>query len=100
VPYDEKDDGGGHAGHPARCLSWLLRAAILYLHPSGSLAAPILRHIPQAQELLAAEETERAKKVVVITDEAHLMSTEQLESLLLLTHADTADTFLSDTVST
>jgi type II secretory pathway predicted ATPase ExeA len=44
--------------------------------------------IPQAQELLATEETERAKKVVVIADEAHLMSPEQLESLRLLTNAD------------
>src|SRR2546421_1453358 len=44
--------------------------------------------IPQAQELLAAEETERAKKVVVVADEAHLLSTEQLESLRLLTNAE------------
>ena len=44
--------------------------------------------IHQAQELLAAEEGERAKKVVIIADEAHLLSTEQLESLRLLTNAD------------
>src|ERR1700704_863222 len=34
--YKEEDDGGGHAGHPGRCPSWLLRTAILCLHPSGS----------------------------------------------------------------
>jgi hypothetical protein len=34
-PYYEEDQGGNHASHPRRCLSWLLRATILYLHPSG-----------------------------------------------------------------
>src|SRR6267378_8360741 len=28
------NDRGGHASHPGRCPSWLLRAAILYLHRS------------------------------------------------------------------
>ena len=40
--------------------------------------------VPQTIELLAAEETERGKKVVLIVDEAHLLSPEQLESLRLL----------------
>jgi hypothetical protein len=32
--YEEEHEGRGHAGHPASCPSWLLRAAILYLDPS------------------------------------------------------------------
>ena len=36
LPNNEEDDRGGHAGHPGRCPSWLLRAGILYLHPSGA----------------------------------------------------------------
>ena len=35
VSYNEEHDRAGHASHPGRCPSWLLRAAILYLHPSG-----------------------------------------------------------------
>jgi len=50
APYEEEDEGRGHAGDPRTCPSrllratilclhpspsWLLRAAILYLHPSG-----------------------------------------------------------------
>jgi hypothetical protein len=34
MPYNEEDDGGGHASHPRGCLSWLLTAVILCLHPS------------------------------------------------------------------
>jgi hypothetical protein len=37
APYKEEDDSRGHAGHLGRCPSWLLRAAILWLHPSGSI---------------------------------------------------------------
>jgi type II secretory pathway predicted ATPase ExeA len=44
--------------------------------------------IPQAQELLARERTERGKQVVVILDEAHLLNTDQLEALRLLTNAE------------
>jgi type II secretory pathway predicted ATPase ExeA len=44
--------------------------------------------IPQAQELLARERTERGKQVLLILDEAHLMSPEQLEALRLLTNAE------------
>ena len=35
-PYKEKGKSRGHAGHPGRCPSRLLRAVIVYLHPSGS----------------------------------------------------------------
>ena len=42
----------------------------------------------QAATLLAAEELERRRRVVLIVDEAHLMSPEQLEELRLLTNAD------------
>jgi len=41
--------------------------------------------IPQCVDAMAAESTERGKRVVVICDEAHLLSAEQLEELRLLT---------------
>jgi type II secretory pathway predicted ATPase ExeA len=44
--------------------------------------------IPQTCELLAAETNERGRAVIVIVDEAHLLSTDQLEALRLLTNAD------------
>ena len=44
--------------------------------------------IPQTADLLAAEENERGKQVVVIVDEAHLLTPDQLEELRLLTNAD------------
>jgi len=44
--------------------------------------------IPQAQDALATERDERGKKVVVVLDEAHLLSTDQLEELRLLLNAD------------
>lgn len=42
----------------------------------------------QAQGLLEAEETERHRRVVIVVDEAHLLSPAQLEELRLLTNAD------------
>ncbi len=42
----------------------------------------------QAADLLAAEEAERHRRVVLVIDEAHLLSPEQLEELRLLTNAD------------
>ena len=42
----------------------------------------------QAQTLLAAEELERRRRVVLIVDEGHLLTPEQLEELRLLTNAD------------
>jgi type II secretory pathway predicted ATPase ExeA len=42
----------------------------------------------QAQTLLAAEELERRRRVVLAVDEAHLLSPQQLEELRLLTNAD------------
>jgi len=44
--------------------------------------------IPQAQELLAAEASERSKQVVVVCDEAHLLDAECLEGLRCLQNAD------------
>lgn len=44
--------------------------------------------IPQAGELLTREHDERHKQVVVILDEAHLLSAEQLEELRLLTNSE------------
>jgi len=44
--------------------------------------------IPQTTEMLAAEEHERGRTVVLVLDEAHLLGIEQLEELRLLTSAD------------
>jgi type II secretory pathway predicted ATPase ExeA len=44
--------------------------------------------IPQAQDLLLREREERKKRVLLICDEAHLLSAEQLEELRLLTNAE------------
>jgi type II secretory pathway predicted ATPase ExeA len=43
--------------------------------------------IPQAQELLAAETSERGKQVLLICDEAHLLDAECLEGLRCLSNA-------------
>ena len=42
--------------------------------------------IPQAQELLAAESSERGKQVVLICDEAHLLDAESLEGIRCLSN--------------
>lgn len=44
--------------------------------------------IPQTADLLAAEEHERGRTVILILDEAHLLTGEQLEELRLLTNAE------------
>ncbi len=44
--------------------------------------------IPQAQDLLTRERAERKKRVLLICDEAHLLTSEQLEELRLLTNAE------------
>src|SRR6266702_7808956 len=44
--------------------------------------------IPQTQELLAAEDHERGRTVVLVMDEAHLLAADQLEELRLLTNAE------------
>lgn len=44
--------------------------------------------IPQAQDLLAREREERKKRVLLVVDEAHLLSAEQLEELRLLTNSE------------
>ena len=44
--------------------------------------------IPQTQDALAAEESERGRRVIVILDEGHLLAADQLEELRLLTNAD------------
>ena len=41
----------------------------------------------QAADLLAAEENERHRRVVIILDEGHLLSAEQLEEIRLLTNS-------------
>jgi type II secretory pathway predicted ATPase ExeA len=42
--------------------------------------------IPQAQDLLAAEHAERGKRVVLLFDEAHLLSAEALDGIRCLTN--------------
>jgi type II secretory pathway predicted ATPase ExeA len=44
--------------------------------------------IPQTTDLLAAEEHERGRTTILVLDEAHLLSPDQLEELRLLTNAD------------
>ena len=44
--------------------------------------------IPQTVDLLAAEEHERGRTVILVLDEAHLLDADQLEELRLLTNAD------------
>ncbi len=44
--------------------------------------------IAQTADLLAAEHDERRRTVILIVDEAHLLTAEQLEQLRLLTNAD------------
>lgn len=54
-------------------------------------ASPRFHHaslIPQAQELLAAEQDERSKQVVLVIDEAHLLDSDCLEGLRCLSNAD------------
>lgn len=64
----------------------------LYQTIVGALGAEPRFHkaalIPQTQELIARERTERGKRVVVIVDEAHLLGPDQLEELRLLTNAE------------
>jgi type II secretory pathway predicted ATPase ExeA len=81
-----------------------VRHTIVYLaNPligQRGLYAEIVRHlgghprlykaslVAQAAELLAAEEAEKAKTSVLIIDEAHLLSAEQLEEVRMLTNHD------------
>jgi len=44
--------------------------------------------IPQTADLLAAEEHERGRTVILVLDEAHLLDTNQLEELRLLTNSE------------
>src|SRR5713101_8152044 len=64
----------------------------LYVTIVGALGAhprlPRAELIAQAHSLLAAEEQERRRGVVLIVDESHLLTPEQLEQLRLLTSAE------------
>ena len=44
--------------------------------------------IAQAHSLLAAEEQERWRRVILVVDESHLLTPEQLEQLRLLTSSE------------
>ena len=73
----------GHAEAVAR-IGWCITERALGGEPRFHKAALI----PQTVELLAAEEHERGRTVVLILDEAHLLTGDQLEELRLLTNAD------------
>ncbi len=64
----------------------------IYAHIVSSLGGVARFHRPaliaQTRELLQAEEQERGKRVVLICDEAHLLSPDQLEQIRLLTNFD------------
>jgi type II secretory pathway predicted ATPase ExeA len=52
---------------------------------------PLVHHatlVPQASEALAIEHAERGRTAVLVIDEAHLLSQDQLESLRMLTNHD------------
>jgi type II secretory pathway predicted ATPase ExeA len=56
---------------------------------TGLGGSPRFHHaalIPQAQEMLAAESSERGKQVVLIIDEAHLLDAESLEGIRCLSN--------------
>lgn len=64
----------------------------LYAHIVRALGGTPRFHkaglVPQAAELLSAEEHERARTPVLILDEAHLLRGEQLEEVRMLTNHD------------
>jgi type II secretory pathway predicted ATPase ExeA len=71
--------------HPSGCRG-------LYVAIATALGATPRFHkaeaINQAAELLAAEEHERHRKVLLVIDEAHLLSPDQLEEIRLLSNAE------------
>ena len=64
----------------------------LHMHLAHALGATPRFHtaslIAQTQDLLAAENDEKNRVVVLICDEAHLLTNDQLEQLRLLTNTD------------
>jgi type II secretory pathway predicted ATPase ExeA len=70
----------------------MIGARGIHHHLVSALGAEPRFHRPaliaQTAELLAAEHDERRKQVILIVDEAHLLSVEQLEQLRLLTNTD------------
>ncbi|MBA2575118.1 MAG: ExeA family protein [Euzebyaceae bacterium] len=64
----------------------------LHMHLVAALGATPRFHtaslIGQSADLLAAEHDERNKNVVLVVDEAHLLTGDQLEQLRLLTNSD------------
>ncbi len=72
-----------YLGNPAVGARGLYAGIVLALGGTPRYQKSML--IPQTAELLAAEEHERGRNVVVILDEAHLLGVDQLEELRLLT---------------
>ena len=83
-------DGSRHTiiylGNPAVGARGLYAAIIATLGGTPRFHKAAL--IPQAQDALAAERDERGRRVVIVVDEAHLLSADQLEELRLLTNAE------------
>ena len=75
-----------YLGNPAIGARGLYAGIVLALGGTPRYQKSML--IPQTAELLAAEEHERGRNVVIILDEAHLLDVDQLEELRLLTNAD------------
>jgi len=75
-----------YQGNPAVGARGLYAGIVLALGGTPRYQKSML--IPQTAELLAAEEHERGRTVVLVLDEAHLLDVDQLEELRLLTNAD------------
>ena len=75
-----------YLGNPAVGARGLYAGIVLALGGTPRYQKSML--IPQTAELLAAEEHERGRNVVIILDEAHLLGVDQLEELRLLTNAE------------
>src|SRR5882762_5338898 len=65
--YEEEHEGRGHAGHPASCTSWLLRAAVLCLHPSRRSCACTLQVCPHSSDLPVASKYSSGQQRVAST---------------------------------
>ena len=75
-----------YLGNPAVGTRGLYAGIVLALGGTPRYQKSML--IPQTADLLAAEEHERGRNVVVVLDEAHLLGVDQLEELRLLTNAE------------
>ena len=75
-----------YLGNPAVGARGLYAGIVLALGGTPRYQKSML--IPQTADLLAAEEHERGRNVVIVLDEAHLLGVDQLEELRLLSNAE------------